>query len=81
MDPGTATQRSDASGSIEKVTIASQYTRCEISFYNLLQVLETSDDQAVTQRLLDEFGRFRVWAGNAGAHRTGRVSLRSEGVV
>ena len=75
MDPGTAKQRSDASGSIEKISIASQYTHCEISFYKLLQALETLNDQAVTQRLLDEFGRFRVWAGNAGAHRTGRVSL------
>jgi hypothetical protein len=23
----------------------------------------------------DELGRFRIWAGNVGAHRTGRVSL------
>ena len=77
MDPGTATQPGDASGSIAKVSIASQYAHCENSFYELLQNLETPNDeaQAVAQRLLDEFGRFRVWAGNAGAHRAGRVSL------
>lgn len=51
------------------------YTRCENSFNKLLQNLETSNYQDATQRLLDEFGRFRVWAGNAGAHLTGRVSL------
>ena len=51
------------------------YTHCENSFNKLLQNLETSNYQDATQRLLDEFGRFRVWAGNAGAHRTGRVSL------
>lgn len=58
-----------------KVSIATQYLRCDNSFHELLQVLETSNDQAFAQRILDEFGRFRVWAGNSGAHRVGRVSL------
>ena len=75
MDPGTEPQPDDASGFMAKVSIASQYAQCENSFYILLQNLKTSNDQAVVQRLVDEFGRFRVWAGNAGAHRTGRVSL------
>ena len=65
----------DTSGPVTKVSIAAQYAHCENAFYELLQSLETSNDQAVAQRVLDEFGRFRVWAGNAGAHRTGKVSL------
>ena len=76
MDPGTAIQPGDDSESIaHEASIASQYVRCESSFDKLLQNLATSDDQVVTQRLLDEFGRFRVWAGTAGAHQIGRVSL------
>ena len=75
MDPRTATQAGDTSGPIAKVSIQSQYTRCKYCFDKLLQNLKTSNDQAITQRILDEFGRFRVWAGNAGAHRTGKVSL------
>ena len=55
-----------------KVTIGSQYAICEKSFHKFFQ---NYNDQAIAQRLLDEFGRFRVWAGNVGANRTGRVSL------
>ena len=69
MDTGTATK----SGT--KVPLASQYTYCEYSFNKLLENVERSNDQAAAQRLRNELGRFRVWAGNAGAHRTGRVSL------
>ena len=58
-----------------KVSIASQYACCEEFFKKLLEVLETPNDQAVTPRLLDEFGRFSVWAGDVGAHQTGRASL------
>ena len=65
-------QSDGASGTISKVLIASQYERCRNSF-NLL--LENIDDQAIAQKLFNEFGRLRVWAGNSGAHRTGRVSL------
>ena len=71
MDLGTATQPGDAS-------IASKYAHCRDSFNKLLQSLETSNetsDKAVARTLMDEFGRFKVWAGNAGAHRTGGVSL------
>lgn len=69
MDPGTA------SGFTAKVSLALQYAHCEKSFYKLLQSLKKLNDQAVVQRLLDEFGRFRVWAGDTGAHQTGRGSL------
>ena len=72
MDQGIATQ---FSGTITNVPISSQYDHCKNSFNKLLKNLETSDHQAFGQRLLNELGRLRVWAGNAGAHRTGRVSL------
>ena len=75
MDPGTLTQPGDTSGSIEKVSIASQCVHCKNSFDKLLENPQISNDQAITQRLLNEFGRFKIWAGNVGAHRTGRVSL------
>ena len=51
------------------------YDRCQNFFNKLLQNLETSNDKATAQRLLDEFGRFRVWAGNAGTHQNGGKSL------
>ena len=62
-------------GSIAKVTVASQYDLCEKSFIELLQNLDKVKDQAVARRIPDEFGRFRVWAGYAGADRIGRASL------
>ena len=72
----TATQPGDISESREKVPIKSQYEHCRNSFNRLLQDLEASNDQATTRTLLeDEFGRFNIWAGNAGAHRIGKVSL------
>ena len=70
MDPETATRPGP------RVPIASQYAQCEQFFSKLIEIVEKSNDQAVALQLLNEFGRFRVWAGNAGAHRTaGRVSL------
>ena len=75
MDPRTIGQLGNASRPIERVAIASLYNQCKNSFYKLLKKLELSNDQAIAQRLLIEAGRFRVWAGNAGAHRNGRVSL------
>ena len=75
MDPETAT-RPSGSGITAKLSIASQYALCKNAFNNLLEnVGKSDDDHAVAQRISNEFGRFRVWAGNAGAHRTGRVSL------
>ena len=32
-------------------------------------------DQLPPPTLLDELGRFKAWADNIGAHRSGRVSL------
>ena len=58
-----------------RIPIVSQYNSCKNSFDKLLKHVETSSHQACGQGLWNEFGRFRVWAGNAGAHRKGRVSL------
>lgn len=30
---------------------------------------------AISPRIIDEFGRFKVWSSNIGAHRSGRSSL------
>lgn len=68
MDPRAATQPGDATAHI---TIVSQYIRCEKSFDKLIGKLNESD----AQEIQDVFGRFRVWAGNAGVARTGRASL------
>ena len=76
MDSETATQPGDGSESIpNEASITSQYVQCESSFDKLLQNLAATSDQVVTQRLIDEFGRFRVWAGTAGVHQTGMTSL------
>lgn len=66
---GRETQPGDASGPI---TLVSQYTRCEKSFGKLIEKL---NEPALAQKVQDEFGRLRVWAGNAGVARTGRASL------
>lgn len=59
-------------------SIASLYNLCVQSFRRLYESLEYSggefDDQTPTPTF-DELGRFRVWAGNVGAHRIGRMSL------
>ena len=75
MSPVTTTQSDEASRTISKVSIASQYTHCKNSFNKLLECTEASNNQVIAQRLSNEFGRLRIWAGNSGAHRSGRVSL------
>ena len=75
MEQRTATQPGGTSGAKRKASIASQYDLCQNSFSKLIKNIETSNNPAVAQRLSEGFGKFRVWAGNAGAHRTGRVSL------
>ena len=74
MDPENTTQAEGASVTTAKAPIVLQYDSCKKSFHKLSKNIEISN-QVFGQRILNEFGRFRVWAGNAGAHRTGRVSL------
>jgi len=60
-------------------SIRSHYLSCINAFDELCTVLKASDCGAPEKQLLptlvDEIGRFQVWARNAGAHRTGRVSM------
>ena len=56
------------------------YTRILDRFENICQLLHASyelaaQDNQIRARLLDERGRFRVWAHNVGAHRSGKSSL------
>lgn len=58
------------------VSIASLYERCIHTFNQLYErLLSTNHDRDLLSCVEDEVGRFRVWAANAGAHRSGRVSL------
>ena len=65
----------------QRISIVSWYNRCIQSFDQLGTKLlsedrEFFDQTTVSQAALqNELGRFKVWAGNSGAHRTGRVSL------
>jgi hypothetical protein len=54
--------------------IARLVRQCLNSFSNLSSL--ESDDQQFADRVTDEFGRFRIWAGNASAHSTGFRSLQ-----
>lgn len=35
----------------------------------------TANEEAISPQIIDEFGRFKIWASNIGAHRSGRSSL------
>lgn len=60
-------------------SIASWYGVCIESFGRLCDLLRVSESEFSSQisllALQNEIGRFRVWAGNVGAHRGGRTSL------
>ena len=63
---------------VELVSIRSHYDRCISSFtqlYNFLNLEATDKQLFPVNSLSTELGRFRMWAGNTGAHRTGQVSL------
>jgi len=65
-----------AASSEVQVSIRSHYERCISSFTQLSLNLEATDNQLFPANgLSTELGKFRVWAGNTGAHRTGLVSL------
>lgn len=60
-------------------TIASSVSDCIHSFENFVFQIRHTDAQASNMieasEVIDELGRFRVWAGNIGAHRKGLSSL------
>jgi hypothetical protein len=60
-------------------TIALHVDKCLKIFNTLCEILSRPyapfHDQIQLSDVRDEFGRFRIWSGNIGAHRTGRSSL------
>ncbi|KAL8791920.1 MAG: hypothetical protein Q9195_005496 [Heterodermia aff. obscurata] len=64
-----------------KSVIASRCRDCSTLFHQLLSAIQGSlsdplDSYQITESWVqDELGRFRVWLGNVGAHRSGRISL------
>ena len=61
------------------VTIAQAHEACSRSFKCLCKALDTPERdhslQIPLSSVVDEHGRFNVWAGNIGAHQLGRSSL------
>jgi len=55
--------------------IASLYNDCIRAFNDLFNSLNHNEACEYLPGFQEELGRFIVWAENAGAHRTGRVSL------
>ena len=59
--------------------IGTHCKRCLDAFHNLCEDLGSSvlnyTNQIKLPAVEDEYGRFKIWAGNIGAHRSGRVSL------
>lgn len=60
-------------------TIASSVSDCLRSFEDFVFQIRHTDAEASnlieSSEVIDELGRFRVWAGNIGAHRKGLSSL------
>lgn len=73
------TQRFSMISSTGTLSIASLYDVCVGSFNQLFNLLQEPNcdfsSQLSKTALEEELGRFRVWAGNSGAHRNGQVSL------
>lgn len=58
------------------VSIRSHYEQCKYMFEQLSNHLDRVETRKYHLNVVvDEMGRFRVWAAHAGAHRSGRVSL------
>jgi hypothetical protein len=59
-------------------SIADQVHLCLEAFESLITVLSSTDvseRQNTSINFVDELDRFKVWAGNIGAHRLGQSSL------
>ena len=63
----------------DDASIEAHVVTCLASFKLLANAFEASEDQhqvaLLKAALADCNGRFRVWCGNVGAHRTGKASL------
>ena len=61
-------------------TIAAHVSSCLQAFTALAAALNNEESrfretEIHPDDIQDEFGRFRIWSGNIGAHRIGRASL------
>jgi hypothetical protein len=56
-------------------TIADQLGPCIQRFESVITALSDSSAQNARIVFVDEFDRFKLWAGNIGAHRLGQSSL------
>ncbi|KAG9233447.1 hypothetical protein BJ875DRAFT_378597, partial [Amylocarpus encephaloides] len=60
-------------------SVATHFTSCLDEYEHLISILTLSESPLCSQISLpsvqDELGRFKVWAGNIAAHKTGRSSL------
>lgn len=73
MEPKTAAPEADSGVLISKVV-----SNIAHDFVSLAEALRNEQDfsvQVPPSRIDDEFSRFKLWAGNIAAHRTGRRSL------
>lgn len=56
--------------------IATGVRDCLDHFDSLILDLETHDEyESFSKAIIDALGRFKIWSGNIGAHRTGQRSL------
>ena len=68
-------------GFLPNSAIASRCGDCRTLFLHLSNAIQgnlsdSSNRYHITESFVqDELGRFRVWLGNVGAHRSGRISL------
>lgn len=64
---------------MESPSIARLSLSCQAQFEILIEALENTNEDNVKRELyssvIDELGRFRIWASNIGALSTGRASL------
>ncbi|OSS47844.1 hypothetical protein B5807_06484 [Epicoccum nigrum] len=67
-----------ASATKYNASIPTAVDGCGRSFLSLAESLRSPSrfaDQVASEAILDEFDRFKLWAGNIAAHRKGRRSL------
>jgi hypothetical protein len=62
-----------------RMAVAEQVAKCLTAFQLLeqscLQKGLTKENRDIPSLLDDEFGRFKIWSSNLGAHRSGKSSL------
>ncbi|OJD33127.1 zinc finger transcription factor ace1 [Diplodia corticola] len=70
-----SSEASLATANVRGSSVALFVSQCLRSFEDFVSQIERTSSQIELCEVTDELGRFRVWAGNIGAHREGRSSL------